>query len=420
MNDTYNYFKEEFEKKQTLDEQKQFCYDVTHYNNEDHPEWQEKLEKVEDKYQMMIEILETQPSPLKEFLRIWMYSFKPEAGVSKSYLLSDDELYNRLLECKELSKQDKYIIKASKVEGHFSDAEYEKAEKVARELFEKEDLPIEVVVNMMKYLTNTRRYNDALALYETYDHHDALKNMYADSVQRLTGQKKEYRPGTKDKIDLFSKFMNECLNVNVKPSGKSHSDRMADKDYPKFEFTSKMDFDSFVAYDVETSGLDPKYDYVTEIGAIRVVNGKITDSKEFKFQELVHPYGKPKKLPADIIDLTGITQKMVDEARNVKEVFNDFADFIGDDILVGYNSYRFDAKFLRRAGRYAFRVINNKQFDVLPVTYVACDTDDNTLNTVAASLGIENPQAHRAYADALTTAKVYLKIKELEDKGRAL
>lgn len=57
-------------------------------------------------------------------------------------------------------------------------------------------------------------------------------------------------------------------------------------------------------------------------------------------------------------------------------------------------------------------MIRNKQFDLLPMTCLYCDTDDNKLNTVAGSYGIKNPRAHRANADALTTARLYLKIKE--------
>ena len=175
-----------------------------------------------------------------------------------------------------------------------------------------------------------------------------------------------------------------------------------------------MDFDSFVAYDVETSGLNKSFDYITEIGAIKVIDGEIIESEKFKFQELVHPYGKPREIPEEVTEITGITNEMVSNARMVRDVFNDFADFIGDLVLAGYNNKRFDSSMLRRAGRYANRVINNKQSDLLPMAKKKTNLKDAKLNTVANYYGIENPRAHRAYADAITTARLYVAIKQSE------
>ena len=105
---------------------------------------------------------------------------------------------------------------------------------------------------------------------------------------------------------------------------------------------------------------------------------------------------------------------MVSNARMVRDVFNDFADFIGDLVLAGYNNKRFDSSMLRRAGRYANRVINNKQSDLLPMAKKKTNLKDAKLNTVANYYGIENPRAHRAYADAITTARLYVAIKQSE------
>ena len=204
--------------------------------------------------------------------------------------------------------------------------------------------------------------------------------------------------------------MNDCMNVEIELSKKS---KICNGEYLQFEFIDNTDFDSFVAYDVETSGLSTSYDYITEIGAIKVVDGVVVETEKFKFQELVHPYGKPRKISEEVTEITGITNEMVADARSVQDVFNDFADFIGDLVLVGYNNKGFDSFFLRRAGRYAGRVICNKQFDLFPLAKRSTNLSDAKLNTVANHFGIENPRAHRAFADAITTAKLYLAIKQI-------
>ena len=99
------------------------------------------------------------------------------------------------------------------------------------------------------------------------------------------------------------------------------------------------------------------------------------------------------------------------------EVTPDFVKFIGGDILVGFNNIRFDSKFLARAGRYSQIVIDNLQFDAMRYALSIKDKlslgEKFSLEVLSEKLGISNPRAHRALADAITTAKVYLKLKEM-------
>ena len=107
---------------------------------------------------------------------------------------------------------------------------------------------------------------------------------------------------------------------------------------------------------------------------------------------------------------------MVKDAPEMWDVFNEFADFTGDDVLIGYNNRSFDNRFLMRAGRYAHRIMKNSSFDVM---YFASDLNeklslsDRKLSSVSEKLGIKNPEAHRALADAETTALVYLALLDL-------
>ncbi len=168
-------------------------------------------------------------------------------------------------------------------------------------------------------------------------------------------------------------------------------------------------FTTFVAYDIETTGLSPYTDSMIEIGAVRIVNGRIRDSKSHTFHTYVHPY--KKSINGNITALTGITNEMVKDAPEMWDAFKKFADFIGDDIVLGYNNHRFDDKFMERAAKFAKRRIENKSFDVMK--YVrrykeSFGIENVRLATISEYLGIVNPNAHTAVADALTTARVYL------------
>ena len=93
--------------------------------------------------------------------------------------------------------------------------------------------------------------------------------------------------------------------------------------------------------------------------------------------------------------------------------------FVGDDILLGFNCMAFDSKFLVRAGRYANIIIENKYFDVMRYAsqfneQLGIEAKKVSLADLSEKLDIENPQAHRALADAVTTARVFLKLKEMD------
>lgn len=180
-------------------------------------------------------------------------------------------------------------------------------------------------------------------------------------------------------------------------------------EYPEFPIHNAADFTSFVAYDFETTGLDSNRDAIIEIGAIKVINGVICEEKKFCFQEFVKPY--KKAVSEEITKLTGIRKEDVANARPIWEVTKDFADFIGDLILVGFNNVRFDSKFLVRAGRISNTIMTNRQFDVMSYAVRNKNTlnlTSCTLDAVSKRLGIVNTDAHRALADAITTAKVYM------------
>ncbi len=96
---------------------------------------------------------------------------------------------------------------------------------------------------------------------------------------------------------------------------------------------------TFVAFDVETTGLDPAHEQIIEVGAVRFQSGVEVES----FSELIHC---KKPLPPLIRKMTGITDELLVEAPSPKKVLSELLDFIGDDVLVGQN-ISFDLGFLK-------------------------------------------------------------------------
>ena len=95
---------------------------------------------------------------------------------------------------------------------------------------------------------------------------------------------------------------------------------------------------SFTVIDTETTGLDPKYDEIIELSAVKVRNGKVVD----EYSTLVKP---PYDASEFITELTGITNTELQHAPKLSQVLNEYVIFLGDDIIVGHN-VNFDINFI--------------------------------------------------------------------------
>ena len=166
----------------------------------------------------------------------------------------------------------------------------------------------------------------------------------------------------------------------------------------------KMDY---TVVDLEMTGLAPKRDKVIEIGAVRVRNGKVTDT----YATLVRP-GMP--IPESVVQLTGITDQMAASGKEEDVAMHELLTFIGADILVGHNLI-FDYSFLKQWA------VNQK----IPLELSACDTlriarallpgtQSKKLESLCAYFQIEREHAHRALDDAVETYKVFEKLKSIE------
>ena len=359
-------------------------------------------------------------SPLKEFYRIYCYLYNNNYVVPKdkrNYLI-DNALI--ILENEKINESQKSAIKCAIMNACFSECKYKIAENYANDLLNDSSEDIIILRNIADYFTKTRRYEIAGNIYKKIiktNDENVLKD-YEVYCNIINHKRKPYMPSNNDNKEKYANFIEKMGIANEKTLfGIKQPEKIKVGEYP-LPIEKKMpDFDNFVAFDVETTGIDHSKDSITEIAAIKVVNGKILEEKDFLFQELVKPY--KKKIPKNVEELTGITNDMVSECRNIWEVFPDFARFIENNVLVGYNCMTFDSKFLVRAGRLSNLIINNQYFDVMHFAKKykdKFDTENMTLVQVGKALNIDNPQAHRALADAITTAKVFLKLIELNKK----
>ena len=157
---------------------------------------------------------------------------------------------------------------------------------------------------------------------------------------------------------------------------------------------------SYIAFDVETTGLSPLENEIIEIGALKVREGRVAE----RFMEFIHPISPISPM---ITGLTGITNKMVADARSRSQVVSDFLDFCGEDILVGHNVI-FDYSFVKCSAVQDGLSFEKMGIDTLKIAQkVHRDLESKSLGSLCDYYHIENRSAHRAYHDALATAKLY-------------
>ena len=174
------------------------------------------------------------------------------------------------------------------------------------------------------------------------------------------------------------------------------------------------DFDSFVAFDIETTGTygaanGDAAPEITEIGAVKVVNGVIVD----RFSELANP---GRRIVPRIARLTHITDAMLADKPPVGEVIRRFKEFVGDSVLVGHNIKNCDIPYISKAAKRAGVAFDNSFFDTYRYAKskkAAMGWENVKLEYLSEYFGISQPDAHRAWCDAEANVGVYLKLKEL-------
>ena len=157
---------------------------------------------------------------------------------------------------------------------------------------------------------------------------------------------------------------------------------------------------NYVAFDLETTGLSPETDQIIEIGALKVIDGKVAE----RFMEFVKP---DKPISSAITEITGITNEMVADARKTEDIIRDFVNFCEDHVLIGHN-IMFDYKFMKKYASMYGCSFEKKGIDTLKIARkVHKDFESKSLGVLCEHYHINNQAAHRAYHDALATAKLY-------------
>ena len=169
--------------------------------------------------------------------------------------------------------------------------------------------------------------------------------------------------------------------------------------------------DSFVVFDIETTGFGPKKDKIIEIGAVKVVEGKIVDH----FSTFINP---EIPIPYEITQLTSITDDMVLPYPKIDVILPQFLDFCEGSVLVAHNA-GFDVSFITKKSEELGISINPTVVDTVSLARILMpELSRFKLNTVAKALGISLENHHRAVDDAGCTAEIFLKFLEmLKEKG---
>lgn len=169
----------------------------------------------------------------------------------------------------------------------------------------------------------------------------------------------------------------------------------------------------YVTLDLETTGFYPNRCAITEIGAVRVRNGRVID----QFQELINPL---RPIPAQITALTGISDVMVADCDPIDEVLPRFIDWLADapplspseqigaEPIVGHN-VSFDLRFLDYNARHIagspFMCID---YDTMQISRVLFpEHRHHRLADLIVRFGIADNEEHRALSDAIQTQECF-------------
>ena len=169
--------------------------------------------------------------------------------------------------------------------------------------------------------------------------------------------------------------------------------------------------DTFVVFDLETTGFSAIKDKIIEIGAVKITQGKIVD----RYSTFVNP---ERPIPFKITQLTSIQDNMVIDAPVIESILPEFLAFVGDATLVAHNA-GFDVGFIEQNCRYQDIVPDFTYLDTVALARVLLPTIGRyKLNVVAKALNISLENHHRAVDDAKATAEIFLKfLQMLEDKN---
>ena len=169
----------------------------------------------------------------------------------------------------------------------------------------------------------------------------------------------------------------------------------------------EVEAETYVVFDLETTGFNPHHNEIIEIGATKIEAGEITSS----YQTFVNPNGE---VPARITELTGITNEMVADAPSLQEAIEEFLSFVGEATLVAHN-LSFDLGFIEdKLKRLNKAEISNPALDTLNLSRALLpELKTYKLKKLAKEFKVDLDNHHRADDDAQATAEIFLELVDL-------
>ncbi|WP_412028629.1 PolC-type DNA polymerase III [Deinococcus yunweiensis] len=176
-----------------------------------------------------------------------------------------------------------------------------------------------------------------------------------------------------------------------------------------------------VVFDLETTGLSPERDGIVEIGALRIVDGRIDETQ--RYETLVRPTnatGDAMLIPWHAERVHGISNDMVRRAPTIAEVLPEFLDFVDGDAVVAHN-IGFDGGFMRaNATRLGLIWKPAAEHCTVQLSRRAFPKERaHNLTVLADRLGLNFAPGgrHRSFGDVQVTAQAYVRLLELLQRG---
>ncbi len=162
---------------------------------------------------------------------------------------------------------------------------------------------------------------------------------------------------------------------------------------------------TYVALDLETTGLNPGSDRILEIGAVKIIDGQVVET----YETLINP---GMKISSRIEELTGITNKMAAGGRDNQTAVLELLEFCGDLPLLGHNIL-FDYSFVKRTAVNLNREFEKEGIDTLKIARALLpEAESRSLEYLCGYYQIEQGRAHRAVNDAIAAVKLYERLSE--------
>lgn len=191
----------------------------------------------------------------------------------------------------------------------------------------------------------------------------------------------------------------------------------------EYKGKSVIDFpDNYVVVDTETTGLDVSYDSIIELSALKIENQNIVDdfstlvkpAPRYKYNNISGKFDRPEYVCAFITKLTGITNEMLLDAPEIKDVLPDFFRFIGNSVVVGHN-VNFDINFLYEASMNVFNLpFTNDFIDTMRISRkLLPELKHHRLSDISEYFGLSYDGAHRALTDCMLTNTCFSSLKKL-------